>query len=177
MKFTFKGKLHATVDATHKKLFFRSTLGKIPQNEAKSILFLFGRRDNIKRTKWQKSAINFVLFHRGKEKNTTWREWKSKNRQKYSKSHLDFSDLIMEIESIIFYTCYEINIVVEIFLQHKGGRSAKRNTTSAIKSQNSCRLYTAFYAPIAVQQAKTLKTFSFTHGWYTQNIFESFVGE
>jgi hypothetical protein len=69
----------------------------------------------------------------------------------------------MEIESIIFYTCYEINIVVELKVQYEG--DGGRNIPSAIKkSQNSCRLYTAFYAPIAVQQAKTLKTFSFTHG-------------
>lgn len=48
---------------------FRSTLRKFHRTKQKRILFLFGRRDNIKRTKQQKkSAINFVLFHRGERK-------------------------------------------------------------------------------------------------------------
>jgi hypothetical protein len=65
-----------SADATHKKK--RETFSQHSEKfhcvKQKKILFLFGRRDNIKRTKQQKSAINFVLFHRGKKKQRGERE-------------------------------------------------------------------------------------------------------
>lgn len=77
-----------------------ATLRKIPSAVGKkSFYFCLADATTSNEQTTEKSAINFVCFTGG----TTG--------DKSTKSHLDFSDLIMEIESIIFYTCYEINIV------------------------------------------------------------------
>lgn len=91
-----------------KKLF--ATLRKKRKAEKISISVWQTRQHQT--SKQQKSAINFVCFTGG----TSAREQEGRDSedaasQRVRKTHLDFSDLIMEIESIIFYTCYEINIV------------------------------------------------------------------
>jgi len=62
-------------------------------------------------TKHQKkrNAINLYFWHSHRRESHNW-QGKKRRHQQSNKTHLDFSDLIMEIESIIFYTCYELRL-------------------------------------------------------------------
>lgn len=86
--------------ATEKKEFCNSSK-KNPPNEQWKIYF--GLADaTTSNEQTTKNSHKFCLFHR----------WERRVEEREGKSHLDFSDLIMEIESIIFYTCYWfLNIV------------------------------------------------------------------
>lgn len=93
---------------TKKKPFRNTPKNSTVQKQKTVSIFVWQTRQHQTNKQQEKKCHKFCLFHREEHK----REAGDRDRKtKVRKSHLDSSDLIMEIESIIFYTCYEINIV------------------------------------------------------------------